>query len=372
VAAAAESLGRAKGDRASIKRKIVSIAYRKGASYVDRLPEDWKKKADMKHASVFAKWMDNARKLFRTSQDAAEMSNNDLMSRLLDELQEVEAGVLYVEAFHPVTDPTHVVYCGLEVPGEYADLQRSQMGYEPFVPCETAMYERSFTLDANGVVTLGTTRVEVQKVSKYEPVEGAEPEVLAKSTGEPPAVKNAELGAPCSCKTHKEAPVTLSGEEKNMDEKQAAEFLAKATPEQLKALGVAKVEEKKEEVKVAAVAAVVADAPKVLTFAEILATASPEVQDSINAGLKVAAAAKADVIKALKDSGRCSFTDEQLNAKSQVELDALKQLAGIKAASHVVDYGGMGARSVGSQTEVPAPPDLGEHIRAARAKSDKR
>ncbi|BCT75549.1 hypothetical protein SCMU_13910 [Sinomonas cyclohexanicum] len=42
VAAAAHSLGRAKGDRDAIKAKIISIAHRKGASFVAQLPDTWK------------------------------------------------------------------------------------------------------------------------------------------------------------------------------------------------------------------------------------------------------------------------------------------------------------------------------------------
>jgi hypothetical protein len=372
VAAAASALGRAKGDRNAIKRKIVSIAYRKGDAFVAQLPDDWKKKTDMKNASMFAKLMESARSLFRTSQNANEMSNNDLSQRLREALLEVEPGVLYVEAYHPVTDPTHVVYCSIE---DYANYAVQASPYDPYVPYTTAMYERAFTLDSNGVVTIGDARVEVQPVTKFEPVEGAEPETLAK--------KNAELGAPCSCKT--EAPATLSREEENMDEKQVAEFLAKATPEQLKTLGVAKAEakteEKKEEPKVAEVKVEAKteekkEEPKVAaavapTFDQLLATASPEMQDSIKSGLKIAADRKAATVKILKDSGRCPFKDEELNAKSQTELDALVQLSGVKIAS-AVDFGGQGApRTAEGQTEVPAAPDLGASIRAARAAAKK-
>ncbi len=42
VAAAAHSLGRAKGDTDSIKAKIIAIAKRKGAAFVAQLPDAWK------------------------------------------------------------------------------------------------------------------------------------------------------------------------------------------------------------------------------------------------------------------------------------------------------------------------------------------
>lgn len=46
VSAAAHSLGRAKGNQDAIKAKIISIAYRKGPSFVAELPEAWKRTTD--------------------------------------------------------------------------------------------------------------------------------------------------------------------------------------------------------------------------------------------------------------------------------------------------------------------------------------
>lgn len=52
VAAAVHSIGRAKGDPNVIKAHIIEIAYRKGASFVAQLPEDWKRKVDQRSAEV--------------------------------------------------------------------------------------------------------------------------------------------------------------------------------------------------------------------------------------------------------------------------------------------------------------------------------
>lgn len=46
VAAAASSLGRAGGSQDRIKARIIEIAYRKGAAFVARLPEAWKRSAE--------------------------------------------------------------------------------------------------------------------------------------------------------------------------------------------------------------------------------------------------------------------------------------------------------------------------------------
>ncbi len=166
VANAAQALGRAKGDRAAIKRRIVAIAYQRGEEFVSRLPDDWKRKVDAsRNASAFARLMEAARAMFRPAQDADEMSDGDLKRRLLEALKEVEPNVSYVESYHPVTDPTHVVYCVTE-PCDMTD------PYATAMPIEQDWYERAFELSDAGTITLGTARVEVEPVMRYEPVEG--------------------------------------------------------------------------------------------------------------------------------------------------------------------------------------------------------
>jgi hypothetical protein len=74
-------------------------------------------------------------------------------------------------------------------------------------------------------------------------------------------------------------------------------------------------------------------------------------------------------IKSIKALGaRNTYTDEQLGAMSQAQLDSLVALAGVKteAPRAAVDFGVAGARDTSSATEAPAPPDMAEAIRAAR------
>lgn len=166
---AALALGRAKGDRSSIKRKIVAIAYRKGGDFVAQLPADWQRTSDQKNASAFARLMDAARAMFRTAQNADEMTAHDLKGKLYDALMAVEPNCSGVETYFPVTDPAHVVY-SVWIPSNATGVEMG-MGYQ------TELYERSFTLSDTGVVTLADARVEVQPVMSYEPVEGASPEL---------------------------------------------------------------------------------------------------------------------------------------------------------------------------------------------------
>lgn len=160
VSAAAHALGRAKGDRNAIKRRIISIAYRKGDDYVAQLPDDWKKKKDRTNASWFARLMS----ALRVSQTPDEMTESDLKRKLTEALREAEGQAMcYVETWYPVNDPTHVVYTCYDEHGEFNSY-----------PC---LYERSFDLSDAGVVTLSSSRIEVEPVMRYEPVEGAEPEM---------------------------------------------------------------------------------------------------------------------------------------------------------------------------------------------------
>lgn len=345
VSAAAHSLGRAKGNRNEIKRKIIAIAYRKG--FEAQLPDDWKKKADQKAASIFSRLMS----LFRPAQPANEMGNNDLRRRLNEAVQEKEPGCYCsVEDFYPVTDPAHVVYASY-------DQNMSGGSY--------GLYERSFTLDADGVVTVSDTRIEVEPVLSYEPVEGASP----KAAAEHAATKDAVAAAPCSCQEH--AAKLLK--ESNMTKEAITKFLESATPEQLAALG--KVIEPGTAAAavvttpvVAAAAAVEQKAEvKAATFEEVLATADEDTRASINEGIRVAKERKLATITALKATGRCDLTDAQLQAKSQSELDQLVKLAGsnVRAA---IDFSANAAHVDANAAEqtVAAPPDLGAAIRAAR------
>jgi hypothetical protein len=352
VAAASHALGRAKGDRNAIKRKIISIAYRKGDTYVAQLPEEWKKKSDQKNASLFAKLMSSARAVF--AQDASETSANDLNRKLYEAIKEIEPTCDYVIDYFPVTDPSHVVYC-------VSNVTMVDRGYGPENYYEYENYERAFTLSDVGVVTLADARIEVKQVTKWEPVEGASPEVLAAASPK----------AACSCQ-HEQVT-----EEKNMKAEDIITKLAGASAEQLEAIGkvfepVAVVETPAVETPVAETVVVETPAAEVVaakasTFEEVLALASPEVQAQVKAAAAAVVAKKTATVATIKASGRNTFTDEQLNGKSQEELDAIVKLADVKVA---VDFGGRGGAKdqTGSNEEVPAVPDLTAAIRAAAKK----
>lgn len=348
VASAASAIGRAKGDRASIKRKIVAIAYRKGDAYVSKLPTDWQRADTQKNATMRG-LIQKFTAFFRGAQDAEEMTSGDLKQKLYKALQSVEPGLVCVEDYFPVTDPAHVVYT-VQVPTgmveQYGDLSYPIYDYD--------LMERAFTLSDQGTVSLSDSRFEVRPVMRYEPVEGTSPTVASD--------KNAGAGAPCSCKDN-EAPTTAK--ETDMSKEKVTAFLEKATPEQVAAL-MATVEPKVAEVAapVVAAAAPVVPAvvePKAPTFDEILATADPATRSAIAEGRRLGLERKATTIKALKDTKRCTFTDPQLEAMDQAGLDQLVALAGsnVRAA---VDFSAqtpkVAAEGENDQESAPEAPDM--------------
>jgi ribosomal protein L7/L12 len=103
-------------------------------------------------------------------------------------------------------------------------------------------------------------------------------------------------------------------------------------------------------------------AAKAPTFGELLAAADTDTRESIESGIRIAKEKKAAAIKTLKDTGKCSFSDEALNGMTQAQLDSLITLSGV---NQPVDFAGMGApRIPGGPQEAPAAPDLTAAIRA--------
>lgn len=355
--------------------------------------------------------------LFRASQPASEMSSTDLSRRLYDALKEIEPTINYVEAFIPVDAPNRVVYS--------CAVQSSAFGVEAGMGYQYMLYERSFSIGDNGSITLNTARVEVEPIVSYEPILMGE-DVTVAEAGEliaaagkrnsskdqqkiqamhdhsralgaycdPKAMtepKNAGAGAPCSCGGGNHAPTTLEQGEADMTKEQLEAFLKTATTEQLKAMSAviekpepnaaelkAAADAEAERIRVAAealarqdVATQVAAAIKSLTFEQILATADPAIRDAVATGKSVGEAKKASTVKALKDTGRCSYSDSELAAMNQGDLDRLVSLAGntVRAA---IDFSGQGTpKAEADKQTVPSAPDLGAAIRANQAKNKK-
>lgn len=90
-----------------------------------------------------------------------------------------------------------------------------------------------------------------------------------------------------------------------------------------------------------------------MTVDEHIASLPPEVREVVQSGLRTNKESKALAIKALKDSGRCPFTDAQLEAKTLDELRGLVQLAAVP-----VDFSGAAPKNNADDGAVPEMPDL--------------
>jgi hypothetical protein len=386
VKAASNALGRAKGDRAAIKRKIVEISYRKGSDYVAQLPADWKRKDEPK--SALARMLSTVTNLFRTAQDADEMGTNDLRMRLSEAISEIEDGLAWVDDYFPITDPSHVVYTCMVPNGEvYGEAPYAYPGYDYL------QYERAFTLESDGTLTIQAARVRVRSVSRWEPIAGAQPESdsVGITTARALAEQITATGAPAASheapSTAGDIPMTKSEFLKALEGvKDITECQFQALADVLSGKSVAapkvaeqpKVEEPKvaaeqpkvEAPKVADVAApvvpAVAEQPKEVTLADLIAKATPDQRAAFEGITRAAAEKKAASIKGLKALGtRCPYSDVQLGAMDQAQLDSLVALAGVAAPKSTVDFSVAGARET-QTSDAPAPPDMTAALRAAR------
>lgn len=295
---------------------------------------------------VFARLMS----VFRGMQAPEEMSDNDVRRKIGEALQKLDPRAWYPDAVY--SDKGTFVYSVYDGSG---------------VVC----YRRNFSLDADGNVTISGDPVVVEPVLTYEEV-GSGDQVVAAAEN-----RNAEAGASCSCQNKETAPTTLSAEEKrNMTKDELKAQIDGLSDDQL---ATAKIDTGAPAA-AAPVAPAVAETPAALaakpadvTFESLMEKAPADVREAFQTTQRQLADKKAATIKTLKESGRCDITDERLKALSQAELDQLVKLAGITVDRAAVDYSGQGVtRPAGEPAgEIPAPPDMGDAIRAARAKDQK-
>lgn len=327
--------------------------------------------------------------LFRGAQPAEDMTQRDLETKLVQALRQEEPYFDWIVTTAPAMTPNRVIY-QVYVPGQAPDYVANYV-----------MFERAFSLADNGEVTVNDARIEVEAVTYYEPVlmneevPGAHdagalfPPVpdrpnetnpnLADLAGKRHSTKDEKmiqamhdhaiaLGATCSptamsSGASAETQPEPNQETEDMKLEDIVTFLGTATDCDKKALRTALGVETPV---VAPVVEPVAPA-KTPTFAELLEAADPTVRAAISEGVRVAGERKAATIKALKDSGRNAFTDEQLGAMDQAQLDNLAKLAQVQAVSAPVDFRAQGTpKNTEDKQVVPAAPDMAAGIRAAR------
>lgn len=94
---------------------------------------------------------------------------------------------------------------------------------------------------------------------------------------------------------------------------------------------------------------------QVKSFAELLESAPAEIREQFERGNRIYSSTKAKVVKALMESSRNKFTEEQLNSKPLDELEMLAELADVNPAPFAGRAVGEGDNlSVNAQSNKPA------------------
>jgi hypothetical protein len=295
---------------------------------------------------------------FLTAEQRTNTTVMELMRELDSQLRAVEPGYIYIEDVD--LDARTVQYC---VSPENVWLT----------------YQRTYRQRGDSI-TINDDRVQVEAVTRYEPVSANA--AATTTSGSRKAV----------CQTPAAPAVTASEENPNMKTK--AEIIAgliasgrfkeaqraalEATDEiVLQAIDTTPAEtaEAKATREAAAAAAetarvnaAAAAAARPRTLEQYVTEAPPEIREVLNGALATAKAKKDATIASLKASGRCAYSDTELSALSQSDLDKMVKLAGITEPA-AVDYSlsGPAPRANADNGEIPKPAHFADRIRANRS-----
>jgi len=298
------------------------------------------------------------------SNKTEEVSVNELWGALGDALRAVEPGYLGIEDV--ILGASQVIYA--VDPGTFG------------------IFMRDYTM-ADGTVSLGKGKTEVQPVRVWEPVA---------AQGAPATPRGA-----CGCGASTSTQVTAAEGDTKMAKakKEIVDGLIAntATPwvetdrSFLEGLDDARLTAFEAQVKPAATtetaqpvaqpaAAAAATTQPVaqttqtvvaLTTEQYIAQAPVELQETLREGLRASQAARTKAVTSLKDSKRCAFTDAELAAMPMEHLNRMVTLLGAPARTGptVVDFSTRNttAAAAGSEEETgaPEPIDLAGNIRAA-------
>jgi hypothetical protein len=278
---------------------------------------------------------------------AAGVSDMDLRSRLNRALHAEEPAFVGVDTVFP--DESLVVFA-VAPKGEFK------------------LVQRKYSVKTDGSVKLGDERSEVQPVTTFEPVTASETPMLAAACG------CDKKGAENMTREQRIAALLTSGKFKEEDkrwlEQVPEEHLATLAGQATTAVAEQKVEPKTEpkiepktelkaEPKIELKAEPAVAAAGAQTAEQFISAAPPELQDSLRDGMRMATEKRETLIRTLKDTGRCPFSDDQLKAKSTGELEQLATLAAVPPISNVIDFSAAaGARAAASVNEVPPPPSF--------------
>lgn len=268
----------------------------------------------------------------RTAED---VTANDLHNRLWDALYASEPGFAGIADI--VLSSNEVVYA---TSPEQDKLMTFRRGYE---------------VAEDGSVTLAGERVEVKRTTSWEPVAAAGAPPCGCGTKNASQTNNKEKEPMAIANQAERVKALCDSKRNNFSEETHGAFLRSCSEEQLKQLEEtdAKLPEPKqpetpavtETAKPAAAPAVAASTEtKPVTVESYIASAPPEIQAVLNAGIRSAQAEKTTLVARIKAAKANPFTEEQLNAKSNEELRQLAAFAGVEPVKETqVSFAGRGA-----------------------------
>lgn len=209
-----------------------------------------------------------------------------------------------------------------------------------------AYYQRSYDISAERTVTLGDDIEQVNLLTEIVPVNNSEsagvsvnqesttmPDDPKTNTTASEVVDNTE--AANTPNDQEATPASTSEDESNTQKKSTKKAPAMDTNENSSEVHAN-------------------SAPKVKTMAEYLSEMPAEMRAVFESGLKMHRQKKAELIKTLQESGRCKFSNEQLQS---FDLDMLENLVELAA---VPTYEGTATPRVNAASDdsIPMPPAL--------------
>jgi hypothetical protein len=265
---------------------------------------------------------------------AASMGDMDLRSRLGDALSQVEPTLLGVEMVYP--DNGQVVYATMDGEPDF----------------KFHYYRRGYKLKTDNTVTLKDDREEVRRgPTEFEAMSAG---CRCNSQPKEQIVNKKErvtalIGCPRNAFTEADRPFLDALTDERLTEWETASkeppvtqpptppVTPPATPPATSATSPA----------TPVVEPVQPAKPK--TLDEYINEAPGEYQDVVREGVKAAKAKKVQTIAALRATGRCEYSDQELDSMRQEQLDRLLKLAGPAQSADNgsggnVDFSGLGAR----------------------------
>jgi hypothetical protein len=318
-------------------------------------PKTWRDKVAGFHTARVAGKQAPKPKDPKEPKAAAGMSDDDLREAIEDALRATVPGFLGVDSVFQ---------------------QEGLVVYACAPSDEIEMIRCSFSVDANGAITLGGDMVEVEPITTFVPVD----EQYEDASGDGPvgASGKRQASAGCGCGGAKTEPAPTEGGQvmaSNAKQERLKKLLAAGkstfTEADLPVLEKTLTDEQIAVLETAAAAA--QPKPKEKTEEEFLAEAPESIKAAVKESRERLAARKTELLATMKAAKQNVYDDKELEAMDVPALEKLTKLAVASASvpgPRLVDMSGRGLPKTETkdENEVPAPPDMGAQIREARAK----